>query len=126
MKISVFNSTLSCIAKCIRFYSVMANKKIILGLFIFCFTGACTSPTVMLGPAYTLSSTGSIYQSGLTYGYNEMITMHTGKTPIENIQEFTLNKKKNIKKKTLESKDFIILIKNRVSKASTILKTSNQ
>ena len=126
MKKRVFNSTLSCTIKSIRFYSLMANKKIILGLFVFCFIGACTSPTAMLGPAYTLSSTGSIYQSSLTYGYNEMITMHTGKTPIENIQEFTLNKKKNIKKKTLESKDFIILVNKRVSKASTILKNSNQ
>ena len=37
MKISVFNSTLSCISKCIRFFSVMINKKIISGLFITIF-----------------------------------------------------------------------------------------
>ena len=60
---------------------------------------ACTSPTAMLGPAYTLSSTGNIFQAGLNYGSNEMITMYTGKTPIENIKEITLNNQKNIQKK---------------------------
>ena len=33
----------------------MIHKKIIFGLFIFSFLSACTSPTAMLGPAYTLS-----------------------------------------------------------------------
>ena len=41
----------------------------------------------MLGPAYTLTSTGNIFQAGFSYGSNEMITMYTGKTPIENVKE---------------------------------------
>ena len=128
MKISVMNSTLSCIVKCIRFVVAMINKKIILGLFIFSFLGACTSPSAMLGPAYTLTSTGNIYQSSLTYGSSEMITRYTGKTPIENLQKISSKKNNtnNIKKETLESEDFYILVKNKIEKANDILKLSSQ
>ena len=89
MKISVFNSTLSCIKKCIRFVVIMINKKIILGLFAISFLGACASPTAVLGPAYTLTSSGSTLQAGITYGSNELITMYTGKTPLENLQDIS-------------------------------------
>ena len=124
MKISVFNSTLSCIKKCIRFLVIMINKKIILGLFAISFLGACASPTAMLAPAYTLSSSGSALQAGLSYGSNEMITMYTGKTPLENLQELSTAEKektKNIQKSTLESEDFSILVKNRIKKTRNIL-----
>ncbi len=128
MKISVlyqlFNSTLSCIYKCLRF-SMMIQKKIVFWLLVSAFLSGCTSPTAMLGPAYTFTSSGNIYQAGLTFGSNEMITRQTGKTPIENIQELSVNKK-NIQKKTLESEDFYILVKNKIDKTKNIFKKSNQ
>ena len=128
MKISVlyqlFNSTLSCISKCLRF-SIMIHKKIIFWLLVSAFLSGCTSPTAMLGPAYTLTSSGNIYQAGLTFGSNEMITRQTGKTPIENIQELSVNKK-NIHKQTLESEDFYILVKNKIDKTKNIFAKSNQ
>ena len=128
MKISLlqqlFNSTLSCICKCLRF-SLMIHKKIIFWLLVSAFLSGCTSPTAMLGPAYTLTSSGNIYQAGLTFGSNEMITRQTGKTPIENIQELSVNKK-NIQKQTLESEDFYILVKNKIDKTKNIFKKSNQ
>ena len=128
MKISVlyqlFNSTLSCISKCLRF-SMMIHKKIVFWLLVSAFLSGCTSPTAMLGPAYTFTSSGNIYQAGLTYGSNEMITRQTGKTPIENIQELSVNKK-NIHKQTLESEDFYILVKNKIDKTKNIFKKSNQ
>jgi len=129
MKISVFNSTLSCITKCIRFVSTMINKKFIFGLLILCFLGACGAPTAMLGPAYTLTSTGSIAQAGLSYGSNELITNYTGKTPIENIEKiasenFTIAN--NIQKKTLESEDFHQLVKNKIQKTKGKIILSNQ
>ena len=74
----------------------MKNKTIFFGLVTFYFLSACSAPTAMLGPAYTLSSTGNIYQSGLTFGTNEMITMYTGKTPLENIQDITVKFKKEV------------------------------
>ena len=94
-------------------------------ILIFSFLGACSSPTAMLGPAYTLSSSGNVLQAGLNYGSNQMITKYTGKTPIENLKEIkTLSKKqtKNIKKETLESEEFYILVKNKIDKTSGILK----
>ena len=119
------NSILSCNLKCLRI-SLMINKKIIFGIFILGFLGACTSPTAMLGPAYTLTSTGNVLQAGFSYGSSEMITMYTGKTPIENIAEFTSSDRNNIQKKTLESKDFQDLVKKRIIKTNNILKSSNQ
>ena len=129
MKIRVLNSTLSCVLKCIRFIATMINKKIISGIFILSFLGACTSPTAMIGPVYTLSSTGNIFQAGLNYGSHEMITMYTGKTPIENLQEISNienNQINNIKRNTLESEDFYILVKNKIEKTGSILKLPNQ
>ena len=129
MKRSSFNSTLSCIIKCIRIKITMINKKIIFGLFIVGLLGACTSPTAMLGPAYTFSSSGNVIQAGLNYGSNQMITHYTGKTPIENLKEVSRKKKIqkiNIKKKTLESDEFYLLVKSKIEKTSGILNLSNQ
>ena len=77
------------------------NKKIFISLSILCFLGACGAPTAMLGPAYTLTSTGNVTQAGLSYGSNHLITSYTGKTPIENLEEIT---SKNIPKKNIIQK----------------------
>ena len=128
MKIKALSSTLSCIVKCVGFNKSVMNKKIILCLFLINFLGACTAPTALIGPAYTLTSSGSVYQAGLSYGSNQMITMYTGKTPIENLKEITSKQSKtdNIKKRTLESDDFYILVKNRIKKTGKIIELSNQ
>ena len=129
MKNRLLNTTLSCIVKCIRFSIGMINKKIILGLFIVCFLGACAAPTAMLGPVYTLTSTGNVLQAGLSYGSSEIITAYTGKTPIENLEEFTsnnLSNKKNIQKQTLESEEFQQLVKKKIQKTKENIELSNQ
>ena len=87
MKIGSFNSTLSCTTKCIRIILTMINKKVIFGLFLFSMLGACGTPTAMLGPAYTFTTTGNIAQTGFSYGSDKLITSYTGKTSIENIEE---------------------------------------
>ena len=79
----------------------------------------------MLGPAYTLTSTGNVAQAGFSYGSSELITMYTGKTPMENVIEIT-SKDVNIQKQTLESEDFKNLVKTRVIKTNNILKSTNQ
>ena len=119
----IFNSTLSCIFKCLRFSSVI-HKKIIFGLSILSVLAGCASPTAMIGPVYTLSSNGNVLQAGLSYGSNEMITMYTGKTPMENVKE--ISEKKNVQKTTLESEDFYILVKNNLDKTGAILNKTNQ
>ena len=106
----------------------MIYKKKIFGLFILIFINACTSPTALLGPAYTLSN-GNIAQAGLSYGSSELITNYTGKTPIENLEEITSKKfsnKKNIKKRTLESDDFHQLVLSKIEKTRGKIKLSNQ
>jgi len=129
MKIKVINSTLSCIAKCIGFLSFMIKKKIFLGFTLMYFLNGCTSPTAMLGSVYTLTSTGSIYQTGLSAGSNHLITSYTGKTPLENVKDFSKNIEKkdtNVQKQTLESEDFYFLVKNKIEKTGGILNLSNQ
>ena len=129
MKISVFYSTLSCIKKCIGFLKGAMNKKIFFGLIIFTFVGACSAPTAMLGPAYTLTSTGNLAQAGFSYGSSALITSYTGKTPIENL-EVIANKnlpvKKNIKKQTLESDDFYQLVLTKIKKTKGKIVLTNQ
>ena len=104
----------------------MKGKKIVFGLAILSFLSACTSPTAMLGPAYTLSTTGNVLQASLSYGSNEMITTYTGKTPLENIKEIALTNKKNVKKDTLESKEFYNLVKKNIEEANKIIQSINQ
>ena len=128
MKIWIFNSILSCIFKCIRIFIIVNKKKIIFGLFLVNFLGACTAPTAMIGPAYTLTSSGNALQAGISYGSNQMVTSYTGKTPVENFQKFISNdvqKQKNIQKNTLESKEFILFVKQNVAQKNSLLKNSN-
>jgi len=121
-----FNSTLSCIVKCLRFLSNMIHKKIIFGLFIFGLLGACTAPTAMLGPAYTLTSSGSVVQAGFSYGTSELVSAYTGKTPMENLIEIASTENINVHKQTLESEDFKNLVEKRIQNTNNILKSINQ
>ena len=127
MKNSLNNSTLSCISKCIGFVITMISKKIILGIFIVSLLSGCSSPTAMLGPVYTLTSTGNVYQTGFSYGSNQLITKYTGKTPIENLKNIEVKYiKENTLKETLESEDFYQLVNGRIKKTREILNFSNQ
>ena len=90
------------------------------------FLGACASPSAMLGPAYTFGTTGNTLQTGFTYGSNELITQYTGKSPLENLKDTNLIEEKNIKKKTLQSEDFYILVKNKIEKTNNLLNKFNQ
>ena len=121
-----FNSTLSCITKCLRFFMTMIYRKIFFGLFLFGLLGACTTPTAMLGPAYTLTSSGSIVQAGFSYGSSELVSAYTGKTPMENLIEIASTENINIHKQTLESEDFKKLVEKRIQNTNNILKSINQ
>ena len=131
MKNKHFITTLSCIQKCIRFSAVVINKKIIFGLFILSFLNACAAPTALLGPTFTFTSTGSALQTGFSYGSGKIIEKHTGKTPIENLQEFASKnnkkqEKENIQQQTLESEEFQLLVKKKIQKTKEIIELSNQ
>ena len=103
----------------------MILKKIIAGLFLLFFLNSCVQSTALLGPVYTLTSTGSIYQAGLSYGSNQAIKNITGKTPTENIKSLVDNKKIKIKEKEKQD-EFFALVKSRIEKTSKIIQLANQ
>ena len=52
----------------------MIGKKVIFGIFTISLLGGCSTPTAMIGPAYTLSSSGNVFQACLNYEANKIIT----------------------------------------------------
>ena len=103
----------------------MSLKKIFAGLFLLFFLNGCVQSTALLGPAYTMASTGNFYQAGLSYGSNQAVKKITGKSPTENIQNLVDNKKKKIKEEE-KQEEFFTLVKNRIEKTSKIIQLANQ
>ena len=103
----------------------MNLKKIITGLFLLFFLNSCVQSAALLGPAYTMASTGNIYQAGLSYGSNQAVKNITGKTPTENIKSLVDNKKMKIEEKEKQD-EFFALVKSRIEKTSKIIKLANQ
>ena len=103
----------------------MILKKIIAGLFLLLFLNSCVQTAALLGPAYALNSTGSIYYAGLSYGSNQAVKKITGKSPTENIQSLVDNKKKKIKEEE-KQEEFFALVKSRIEETSKIIKLANQ
>ena len=103
----------------------MILKKIIVGLFLLFFLNSCVQSTALLGPAYTLASTGNIYQAGLSYGSNQAVKKITGKSPTENIRSLTNSKKSKIDEEQ-NYDEFFALVKNRIEKTSKIINLANQ
>ena len=103
----------------------MILKKIIAGLFLLFFLNGCVQSAALLGPAYTLTSTGNIYQAGLSYGSNQAVKKITGKSPTENIKSLTDSKKSKIDEEQ-NYDEFFALVKNRIEKTSKIINSANQ
>ena len=103
----------------------MILKKIIVGLFLLFFLNGCVQSTALLGPAYTMASTGNIYQAGLSYGSNQAVKNITGKSPTENIKSLVENKKIKIEEQERQE-EFFALVKSRIEKTSKIIKLANQ
>ena len=92
----------------------MILKKIFIGLFFLSLLTGCAQNMALLGPAYTLATSGNIYHAGLTYGSNEVITKTTGKSPSENLKEI-LNPKD-------DDTELRKLVKERIEKTTIIFK----
>ena len=103
----------------------MILKKTILGIFVLSFLNGCVQSTSLLGPAYTLVSTGNVYHAGLSYGSNQAIRKVTGKTTTENIKSF-LDKPKVIVEEEENYDEFFMLVKNRIEETRKIINSSNQ
>ena len=91
----------------------MILKKIIAGLLLLFFLNGCMQSTALLAPVYTLTSTGNIYQAGLSYGSNRAVN--------------SLVDNEKIKVEEKESQEeFFALVKSRIEKTSKIIKLANQ
>ena len=84
----------------------MILKKIILAIIFVNLLNGCVQNTALLGPMYTLGSTGNVFQTGLSYGSNKVISSITGKTTGGNIKDLLQPKD--------EDSDFEKLIKKRI------------
>ena len=83
--------------------SLSLKKIIFLVLSVF-FLNSCMETTALLGPVFTVGTTGNVYQAGLSYSSNYVIKETTGKTTFEHISQFIDSKKfKDTKKKLKES-----------------------
>ena len=103
----------------------MILNKIIAGLFLLFFLNGCVQSAALLGPAYTLASTGNIYQAGLSYGSDQTVKKVTGKSTTENIKSLVDNKKKKIEEEE-KQEEFFALVKSRIEKTSKIIQLANQ
>ena len=103
----------------------MILKKIIAGSFLLFFLNGCVQSAALLGPAYTLTSTGNIYQAGLSYGSNQAVKKITGKSPTENIESLVDNNKLKVEEKESQE-EFFALVKSRIDKTSKIIQLANQ
>ncbi len=103
----------------------MILKNIIAGLILLFFLNGCVQSTALLGPAYTLTSTGNVFQAGLSYGSNQAVKKITGKSTTENIKSLVDNKKSKIDEEQ-NYDEFFALVKRRIEKTSKIIQLANQ
>ena len=84
----------------------MILKKInLLDYFLMCFLNGCAQNAAFLGPAYTLATTGNIYQAGFLMDLMKLLIKLQERSTTENIKVVEDSKKSNKKKKKIpESK----------------------
>ena len=103
----------------------MARYLLIIYFFL-CITG-CYQSSSLVGPVYTLSSTGNISQATLTFGFNKIIEKNTGKTSLEYASNYLKSEikeeNKKIKKEslTIKNKELVELVNNHLLRTKKIL-----
>ena len=93
-------------------------KKIFIGIFLLVTLSGCVQNVALLGPSYTMATTGNIYQAGLTYSSQKAVNQLTGKSTGENIKEILTPKENNT--------DLRKLVKKNIEETRKKLKISNQ
>ncbi len=100
------------------------RKVASVGILLVLLSGCAHNTASLLGPAYTLGSTGNIYQAGMSYGSNTAVTKITGKSIGDNLTEIL--KENNLNEKSLEKDDELRqLIKIRISEVRKKLNLIN-
>ncbi len=101
-------------------------RKFICLIILFILSG-CYHTSSFVGPVYTLTSTGNISQSTLTYGLNKKIEQNTGKSSIKYMFDyFQLNKSLDSKSKLpkyvqIDQETLYNLVKSNLEKTKKIL-----
>ena len=103
----------------------MFFKNLIIRILLVSFLSGCAQNAALLGPVYTLATTGNVYQASFAYGSNEIITKTTGKSPTENIKSLIDSKKIKVEEKESQE-EFFALVKSRIEKTSKIIQLANQ
>tara|TARA_B110000027_G_scaffold112953_1_gene121804 strand:+ start:462 stop:749 length:288 start_codon:yes stop_codon:yes gene_type:complete len=95
----------------------MILKKLIIGMFLIGILNGCAQNAALLGPAYSIATSGNLYHAGLSYGGNEIITQTTGKSAAQNFKEALTIKK--------EDTNFQKLVKRNIEETRKKLNLSN-
>ena len=93
-------------------------KNLIIGIFLVSFLGGCAQNAALLGPAYTLASTGNVYHAGFTFGGGKIVTNATGKSVAQNFKEALTPKE--------EDNEFQKLVKKNIKETRKKMNLSNQ
>ena len=96
----------------------MFFRNLIIGILLVSFLSGCAQNAALLGPAYTLATTGNVYQASFAYGGNEIITKTTGKSAAQNFKEALVPKK--------DDTEFQKLVKKNIEETRKKLNLSNQ
>tara|TARA_B100000767_G_C19524611_1_gene433933 strand:- start:87 stop:374 length:288 start_codon:yes stop_codon:yes gene_type:complete len=95
----------------------MIFRNLVIGTFLLTVLSGCAQNAALLGPAYTLATSGNVYHASFTYGGSEFVTKTTGKSVTQNLKEALAIKK--------EDTDFEKLVKKNIKKTRKILNLSN-
>ena len=101
--------------------------KFILAIFVLLLLNGCAQHTALLGPMYTIGSTGNVLQASASYGTGYVVRKATGKTTSENVETLSKTEKaKKIKKALEESpEEFFKIVKRYIKKSNEIDTISN-
>ena len=94
----------------------MKFKKIYFLSIVFFFLSGCIQSTALLGPGFTLATTGNVMHAGLQYGANTAIKNETGKDALTHLKDAMDEEK--------DSQNIKTIIKNTIDKISKKLTTN--
>ena len=85
----------------------MLRKFSLYVILLVTLNGCIHSAASFIGPAYTVASTGNVYQAGLSVTINQALVHTTGKDAVEHVTKILDNQdeKKDIKKKSFQTEN---------------------
>ena len=86
---------------------MMIRKFSLYIILLIALNGCLHTTASFIGPAYTVASTGNVYQAGLSVTINQALVHTTGEDAIEHVTKIfdNLDEKKDIKKKPFQTEN---------------------